>query len=176
MLLGGFIALIRRHALLALAALAVVGAATFGFTAPFDRGFAAARFQVLRRAPTHHLTVVEIDARSLAAAPQWPWPRSRFARAIQNLRAAGANLIGFDVDFSAASSNDEDRSLAAAIDAAPGMVVLPTFVQRGGQYQNRPLGVLARNALIASVSVDVGADGLVRRYQMGRARDGAYVQ
>lgn len=173
---GGLATFARRHALIALAAVAVVSAALLGATAPFDHEFAATRFRVLGREPTHRLTVVEIDARSLAAAPQWPWPRSRFAQAIENLRAAGANLIGFDVDFSAASSGDQDRSLAAAINASPDSIVLPTFVQRGGRYRNHPLGLLSHDALIATVSVDLDSDGRVRSYRLGREQAGPYVQ
>lgn len=176
MLLRGLTQQLRRHALIALAAIAVMGAAFLGLAAPFDQAMAGARFKLLSREPSDRVTVVEIDPRSLAAAPQWPWARSRFARAINNLHAAGATLVAFDVDFSAASSEDQDRSLAAAIDAAPAAVVLPTFVQRAGGYRNRPLQQLARNALIADVNVQIDPDGRVRRYQMGRTDDQGYMQ
>ena len=41
--------------------------------------------------------VVDIDAASLKAYGQWPWPRTRIAELVQRLRAAGANTIGLDI-------------------------------------------------------------------------------
>lgn len=163
-----------RHRILAAAIVIVTSAAALGLTQPLDNALSGMRAQLVQRAPSNTITVVEIDARSLAAAPQWPWPRSRYAQAIHNLRAAGAVLIGFDVDFSASSTPDQDDALDQAIDAAPGAIILPTFVQRGGEYQNSPLASITDNALLASVNVPVDGDGKVRRYQLGLSYDGAY--
>ena len=173
---GGIIKTLRRHAAFLMAASVVLSAALLGLVQPLDHGLQSARFATVRRDPSHQLTVVEIDAASLAALPQWPWPRSEYARAIANLQSAGATVIGFDVDFNAVSSEDQDRSLAAVIDATPGAVALPAFVQRGGEYQNRPLPGLARNALVASVNVEIDSDGRVRRYAFGRTQGERYEQ
>ena len=143
---------------------------------PIDDGLAEMRFRLLARPPSQTLTTVEIDAASLRAAGQWPWSRERFAKAIENLERAGAKSVALDVDFSAASSPEADRSLEAVIRARPGTVVLPTFVQPPSSrapvndlVESSPLERLASEALLASVNVPVDDDGRVRRYAYGFA-------
>jgi EAL domain-containing protein (putative c-di-GMP-specific phosphodiesterase class I)/CHASE2 domain-containing sensor protein/GGDEF domain-containing protein len=160
------------------AALALANAANL--MRPVDDGLAELRFRLLARPPSQTLTTVEIDAGSLRAAGRWPWGRERFARAIDNLEAAGARTVAFDVDFSAAASPEADKALAEAIGRRPGSVVLPTFVQRttamsdGGQMvESSPLGALSAEALLASVNVPVDDDGRVRRYAYGFADSAA---
>ena len=150
---------------------ALAGAA--GVVRPLDYAMASARFDMLRRPASQTLTVVEIDAASIRSAGQWPWGRERFARVIENLQAAGAKSIAFDVDFSARSSPEADLALRRAIERRPGAVVLPTFVQPQGRGADRrvmetsPLGGISEQAVLASVNVPVDADGQVRRYRYG---------
>ena len=49
--------------------------------------------------PQQPVAIVDIDEKSLAAAGQWPWPRHYLAAMVQNLAAAGAVAIGFDIFF-----------------------------------------------------------------------------
>ncbi|WP_309643020.1 EAL domain-containing protein [Phenylobacterium sp.] len=164
----------------AVIALLVAIASFGGVLAPIDDGLATLRFDMVRRAPSQTLTVVEIDAASLRAAGRWPWGRDRFARAIENLQAAGAKTVAFDVDFSTVSSPDADQRLKAAVNRQPGAVVLPTFIQRGaneaeaGFIETAPLASLAADALVASVNVPVDRDGRVRRYSRGVASGEIY--
>jgi len=157
---------------LLITAIAALAYAT-GALRPIDDSLAQLRFNLVQRPASDTLTVVEIDVDSLRAAGSWPWSRQRFARAIENLSAAGAQVIGFDVDFSARSSLEADQALATAIGSRPGQVVLPTFVQtagRGGvrrQVDTQPIERLSRQAVLASVNVPVDADGRVRRYRHG---------
>ena len=164
----------RRWGWLIGACLLLVGAHLSGAPRAADDGLAAGRAQMLERAPSGSLVVVEIDARSLRAANTWPWPRERFAIAIQNLRAAGATLIGFDIDFSASSTAADDSALRAAIEADPGSIVLPTFMQPGAGEENTPLASLSRDAVLGSVNVQLDSDGRVRRYQRGYRHDDHY--
>jgi signal transduction histidine kinase/CheY-like chemotaxis protein len=144
-----------------------------GLLGPVDDAMSRLRFQLVTRPASRTLTVVEIDAASLRKAGAWPWSRARFARAIDNLRNAGAELIAFDVDFSANSSDAADRALEAAVGRSAGQVVLPTFVQATGQGADRrientsPLAGLSNDAVLASVNVPVDPDGRVRRYHYG---------
>ena len=155
-------------AITAIAALAYAG----GALRPVDDALAQLRFQLLQRPASHTLSVVEIDVDSLRAAGAWPWGRDRFGRAIDNLMAAGAKSVAFDVDFSARSSPEADAALEAAIRRHPGQVILPTFVQEAGrgtalhQTNTEPLGALSDQAVLASVNVPVDNDGRVRRYRM----------
>ena len=127
----------------------------------------ALRAKLVERKPTGTVVVVEIDARSIQAAGQWPWPRERFATAIRNLRNGGATLVGFDVDFSARSSASDDTALKHALEAYPGAIVLPTFMRPGASVETTPLGSLSRDAVAAGVNVELDADGRVRRYWRG---------
>ncbi|WP_395646051.1 putative bifunctional diguanylate cyclase/phosphodiesterase [Terricaulis sp.] len=155
----------RKWLLFAVAVAALACVQFAGGLTPLDNGLAALRATLVQREPSHDIVVVEIDAASLRAAGQWPWPRERYAQAITNLRAAGAELIGFDVDFSLRSRDHDDEALRAAIDAAPGAVVLPTFIQAGST--NEPLPAMSQNAVLASVNIPVDRDGIVRHYPRG---------
>jgi signal transduction histidine kinase/CheY-like chemotaxis protein len=151
----------------------IVAAWSAGLLQPLDDGLAELRFRTIQRPASGDLAVVEIDTASVRAAGQWPWTRDRYATAIQNLQAAGAKVVGFDLDFSAPSSPDADRRLEAAVGARPGAVILPTFVQPrskaegAGVLESSPLAGLAANAVLASVNVPVDEDGRVRRYAYG---------
>src|SRR5687767_15293453 len=73
------------------------------------------RARLLDRAPTGQIAIVEIDAKSLAQLNTWPWSRSMHARLVNVLHDADAEIIAFDVDFSAPSEAEGDRAFARAI-------------------------------------------------------------
>jgi signal transduction histidine kinase len=142
-----------------------------GLLRPLDDGLAQVRFALLERPASDTLTVVEIDPASLRAAGTWPWGRERFARVIDNLSAAGADVVALDVDFSARSTEAADQAFGEAVRRRPGQVVLPTFVQvRGSRGESlqaiiKPLEQFTGDAVLASVNVPVDSDGRVRRYR-----------
>lgn len=145
-----------------------------GLLRPIEDALASQRFQLIQREATQQIAIVEIDVASLRAAGTWPWGRDRYARVLDNLNAAGAELIGFDVDFSARSTLEGDDILAQSIGRQPGQVILPTFVQPARRsdpgarlIENAPLTALSSDALLASVNVPVDADGRVRSYVRG---------
>lgn len=151
-----------------------------GALRPVEDALGAQRFRLTERAPTGEIVVVEIDAASLEAAGRWPWDRERYARALANLQAAGADAVGFDVDFSARSTPQADGRFGQAISAWPGGVILPTFVQprahgrTGDLVENRPIAELSHDALLASVNVPLDRDGRVRRYIQGFETEDGY--
>ena len=53
----------------------------------------------------------------------WPFPRRYHARVIDNLLAAGAKLIAFDVQFTQATDPTDDNDLIEAVDRAHNMVL-----------------------------------------------------
>ncbi len=114
------------------------------------------------------LVLVEIDATSLLALEQWPWPRSHHARALDNLLDAGAHRIAVDIDFSNHSTPAEDQALAEALERADGKVILPAFVQyaRGtmgtGTIMSEPIAAFRDHVSMASVNVRPADDGLIR--------------
>jgi len=45
------------------------------------------------------VVIIDIDEQSLKGLGQWPWPRNKIAKILENLTAAGAGVIGFDIVF-----------------------------------------------------------------------------
>ena len=150
---------------------AVAVTMALGWLRPADDLLDALRFNSAPSAATQSLAIVEIDARSVEAAGSWPWERERYGVAIDRLIEAGATLVAFDIDFSAASDTGSDAALARAVARHPGQVALGAFVQTStyaagerALVENRPIDALTHDALIASVNVPVDSDGEVRRY------------
>lgn len=54
--------------------------------------------------------IVDIDEKSLEEMGQWPWPRTVLAGLIYKLRAAGAQVVGFDMVFA-----EPDRTSPARV-------------------------------------------------------------
>lgn len=139
------------------------------------------RFLWPKRPASGTIALVEIDAPSLARIGVWPWPRRHHARLIEQLEAAGATEILFDIDFSARSNPADDTAFAQALAKAGGSIVLATFQQRAGDlnrgvtlHVNRPLPEFAAHSWPAVVNVLPETDGLVRRYGLGSRTDGEF--
>ncbi len=115
------------------------------------------------------VAIVALDPQSLRAFPSWPWPRRLYARAIEQLEAAGARAIAFDIDLSTPRDAHDDTELARAMQRS-GRVVLAAFRQiqplpAGGELEiaNLPFAALAeRAAALGSVLMPVEPDGVVR--------------
>ncbi|MES2337126.1 MAG: EAL domain-containing protein [Pseudomonadota bacterium] len=137
-----------------------------------ERTFKAWSAALRQHPASGKLHIVEIDARSVAAIDRWPWSRAEHAQVIDRLRAAGATVIAFDVDFSARSGGADDNILAAAIKNADGTVILPTFRQASGSNGQGwtdalPSPALREHAALAAVSVAPDGDGNVREVPIG---------
>ena len=138
---------------------------------PLDDILSNWRYSALQRPPTGDIVFLEIDATSLKEVSVWPWPRAVHANIVDRLMALGAASVVFDVDFSAASTSENDAALAAALDRAGGYVSLPTFVQRagaaGGIVINAPIPAFAASSPAVGVELPIGQGGLVRDYPYG---------
>lgn len=152
-----------------------------GLPAAFADLISDKRFLWPKRPASETIALVEIDAPSLARVGVWPWPRRHHAKLIEQLEAAGATEILFDIDFSARSNPTDDTAFAEALAKAGGSVVLATFHQRAGDlnrgvtlHVNRPLPEFAVHSWPAVVNVLPETDGLVRRYGLG-ARIGEFL-
>lgn len=139
-----------------------------GGTNAFDDVLRDMRFQLLQRPASQSLVIVEIDAASLRELDTWPWPRARYAELIERLRGAGAEVVGFDIDFSSQSTPADDERLRAVIDASPSSVIVPAFLQQrrnddAALYETTPQASLAGDAIIANVNLFPEPNGRVRR-------------
>jgi diguanylate cyclase (GGDEF)-like protein/PAS domain S-box-containing protein len=137
------------------------------------------RFAWQSRQASGDIVVIAIDASSIDRVGVWPWPRLLHAELIRQLQKADVQDIALDVDFSTPSDASSDRDFAEALQGAGGSVVLPSFQQprtdRTTLHVNRPLQQFAEHSWPALVNVEVGSDGLVRRYPFGERLDGKFV-
>ncbi len=152
--------------------LAVAFGTVMGLFAGLQNTIDDAMFWVTERPASGDIVIVQIDPKSLAAVETWPWPRSRHAEAIDKLSAAGAEIIGVDVDFSSPSRAADDARLARAIADAAGRVVLPSFVQHATPgvgsniIETNPMPMLRDGSLIGNANV-FAPDGEARRGSLG---------
>ena len=166
----------RPH-LFVIVALAIV--LSSGWHNALRHALADLRFGWQTRQASGDIVVVAIDAPSIDKIGVWPWPRRLHAELIQQLQKADVQDIALDVDFSTPSDAASDRDFAAALENAGGSVVLPSFQQPGIDrttiHINRPLPQFTDHSWPALVNVEVGPDGLVRRYPFGEKLDGTFV-
>src|SRR3954466_9947908 len=158
-------------------ALAIVVAG--GWHNSLRHALADLRFAWQSRQASGDIVVIAIGAPSIDRVGVWPWPRLLHAELIRQLQKADVQDIALDVDFSTPSDAASDRNFAEALQGAGGSVVLPSFQQprtdRTTLHVNRPLPQFAEHSWPALVNVEVGSDGLVRRYPFGEKLDGKFV-
>ena len=150
-----------------------------GWHGALRHALADLRFAWQSRQASGDIVVVAIDAQSIDKIGVWPWPRPLYAELLRQLQKADVQDIALDVDFSTPSDAASDRNFAEALESAGGSVVLPSFQQprtdRTTLHVNRPLQQFSEHSWPAVVNVEVGPDGLVRRYPFGEKLDGEFV-
>src|SRR4051794_28341348 len=110
-------------ALLAIA-IGVVGYAAH-LLRSFELGTVDTRFSIRGTQPRpDDIVVVGIDDTTFnRLGVQWPFPRHLHGLVIERLTAAGAEAIGYDVQFTEQTEPREDNSLARAVNRAEGVVL-----------------------------------------------------
>jgi diguanylate cyclase (GGDEF)-like protein/PAS domain S-box-containing protein len=150
-----------------------------GWHGALRHALADLRFAWQSRQASGDIVVVAIDAQSIDRIGIWPWPRPLYAELLRQFQKAGVQDIALDVDFSTPSDAASDRNFGEALESAGGSVVLPSFQQprtdRSTLHVNRPLKQFSEHSWPALVNVEVGPDGLVRRYPFGEKLDGEFV-
>ncbi|MBC7188183.1 MAG: CHASE2 domain-containing protein, partial [Calditrichaeota bacterium] len=124
--------------------------------------------------PDTLIAVVAVDDEAFASVPgTWPYPRSYFARAVRNLKEAGARLIVLDIEFTEPSwiKSEEDAEFAQAVREAGNVVLAAKVVYDQGprgivsSYVLKPFDPLSfAAARIGIVNYDHDPDGFLRRY------------
>lgn len=127
------------------------------------------------RPETPGITIVAIDEPSMTAVgQQWPWPRSKHAELITQLRKAGAAAIAFDVIFAEPTVADEDQSLINAMGPDIILAADESLVERpygSTLIRTEPmLDLLDAGAKTGIASLSMDGDGVLRtipRYEDG---------
>ena len=163
----------RRHLPFAMIFIAVAAIYLVGGMRPLDRAVGDLGFRVATRDAIPEVVIVAVDPASLRDLQVWPWPRGYHATVLENLIAAGARKVAFDIDFSSRSNAEDDEQFTQALAAAGRSVILPVFAQGSGLVQTRapqtstgPLPSFAEHAALATINVRPDRDGRARRYPL----------
>ncbi|HET8978090.1 MAG TPA: CHASE2 domain-containing protein [Solirubrobacteraceae bacterium] len=117
------------------------------------------------------VVVVGIDDRTFDPAPTglgrpWPLPRRYDAAVIRRLRADGAKVIAFDVQFTEPTDPTDDNALYAAIRRAGNVVLATTEVSASGQTNvlGGEASLRSAHAVAAAANMPANAGGVIRSY------------
>jgi adenylate cyclase len=131
-------------------------------------------FRGAEDAPKSDIAIVALDEQAIASIPQkLPYPRSYYAKLVDNLTAAGAHLIIFDVEFTEPSvvNPEEDLVFARAIQRSGRVILAGKVVIDWAKndilntYLLEPIPpLLAANADWGLINVVEDQDGFIRRY------------
>ncbi len=103
---------------------AVVG--IFQIGAPIDLIVQIAKGNIQSRAASGNVVIVAIDDKSVQELNAWPWPRRYHAQLLDKLTAAGAKEIVFDDSFETATTAEDDRAFAEALQRNGSAAILST--------------------------------------------------
>ena len=103
------------------------------------------------------IVVVQVDDATFGYLNRrWPFPRRFHARVIDRLHAAGARVIGYDVQFTEQTDPADDNALISSVEAARPMVLATTETDTrgrsnvfGGVQAQRQVGARVGSALLA---------------------------
>src|ERR1017187_227762 len=149
----------RKRLLLAAVTAGTIGlgllAYATGLLYPLEAQSVDARFSIRGDRPTlvKDFVVVQIDPATFNYfyRMNWPYPRRYHAVVIDHLIAAGAQLIAFDVQFTAPTDPADDNALIEAIGRAHNMVLATNAVNKTGQTN-----VLGGNAVLKEFGARAG--------------------
>jgi CHASE2 domain-containing sensor protein/tRNA A-37 threonylcarbamoyl transferase component Bud32 len=138
---------------------AAVGLATHatGLLGRFERDSVDVRFSLRgRQPPPSSVVVVGIDNDSLGQLPRYPFSRRLHARVLENLHAAGARLVVYDISFDRPTTSAADDALFEAARRAAPVVFSTSLISPSGATQ-----VLGGNANLASIGDQAAAADLL---------------
>jgi diguanylate cyclase (GGDEF)-like protein/PAS domain S-box-containing protein len=158
--------------LIALAVFALVaGLRALGALQPLEDAFVDLRAKATMREVRSDIVIVGIDAASIAALEQWPWPRRHHAALLEQLSRAAPRSVFLDIDFSSLSNALDDAMLESAL-ARPRdfPVTLPLFFQNAsGTDQSvtisEPRMRFAKSTDVAVVNAVKAHDGRTRSWR-----------
>jgi CHASE2 domain-containing sensor protein len=154
---------VSRRRLLGLLAVGLLAAAAglaihaTGLLNWLERDSVDARFSLRgEQHPPSNVVVVGIDNDSLGVLPRFPFSRRLDARVLENLHAAGARLVVYDVSFDRPTTPAADEALFEAAHQAAPVVFGTSLISPSGATQ-----VLGGNANLTSIDDQAAAADLV---------------
>jgi adenylate cyclase len=183
--------LLRRLLTVAVLTVAVTVGAWGALSAGMFQGFQNRATDALFPAATKdkRVVVVGVDRKSINAVDDTlPWERDKWATLVDQLSAAGASVIAFDVVFATETEPQFDEPLREAI-ANAGNVVLGESITEGDTPDDGPPVAKADGAtrvfepFLEAAGGNIGhvqvtqdpADGVVRRIPLAYDIDGTFV-
>ena len=137
-MLGGM----TRRRVLGLLAVGLIAAAAglalhaAGLLGWLERDSVDARFSLRgREAPARDVVLVGIDNDSLGRLPRYPFSRKLDARVLENLHAAGARLIVYDISFDRPTTAAADDALYEGARRARPVVFATSLISPSGQHR-----------------------------------------
>jgi len=137
-------------------AIVVVLLTLTGVTQPFEDQLRMARNHFRQHKASGGVVLVSVNDKSVREIGRWPWPRRYQAQMIDQLTAAGAKQVYFDITFENRSNPADDALLASAIERS-GRVTLPVRGVSGpdGNTQQAPgpMPMFSRHSNLASIAI-----------------------
>ena len=109
-----------------------------------------------RQHPPSNVVIVGIDNDSLGVLPRYPFSRTLHAHVLDNLHAAGARLIVYDIAFDRPTTPENDLELYEAARTAAPVVFATSLISPTGATQ-----VLGGNANLAQIGDQAAAADLL---------------
>jgi serine/threonine protein kinase/CHASE2 domain-containing sensor protein len=106
--------------------------------------------------PPHDVVIVGVDNDSLGDLPRYPFSRELHARVLENLHAAGARLIVYDVAFDRPTTTAADDALFEAARRSSPVIFATSLISPSGATQ-----VLGGDANLASIGDRAAAANLL---------------
>lgn len=142
-------------------------AAGFGWFWRLDQTLYDAALVLRHRPAPQDVVIVAIDQQSLDQIGRWPWRRAIHATLLEQLTAAGAKAVAFDILLAEPDRSDAsgDEALARAI-KRNGKTVLPVIMEASpsGQLREVPPSTAFAEAAAAvgHVHIELDQDGIAR--------------
>src|SRR5690242_1493226 len=133
-----------------------------------EQGSIVQRFERRGSQPAPKLLVVAVDDKTFSdTGLHWPFPRRYHAKAIDQLRRAGARVIVYDVQFTEQTDPRDDNALIEAVDRAHDVVLATAETDEhgrtnvlGGEQTLREIGAQA-----AASNLPEGRGGVLQRVE-----------
>ena len=111
------------------------------------------------------IVLVLIDNDTLNNMPsRWPYPRSNFAKVIDNLENAGAKVIAFDFAFLGRSDTADDATLKSALEKYKNIILACSVNERGAiEFRSFPEEEASKETKFGIVTKLQDKDGVTRR-------------